>query len=332
MKPSRVQKLFFVIFLGMITLQAECQTVGLLMDSYVTDRWYKDQKLFTDRIKELGGDLRIEVAYGDPTEQVLACKNLISEGVKVLVVIPVDAQRAVEIAEIAKAANIPLISYDRLILSNDVSLYVSYNNEQVGELQAQYALSKVPIGSYLMVHGPVTDNNSFLLRKGQLNVLKAAIDRKEVRVLEDLIMDDWGELGALMRVDNFFSYSKEKPAVVIAANDALAGGVIQALPKELKGKIVVTGQDADVSAVQHIIDGSQAMTIYKPIKPLAYLAAEAAMKLAKGEAILGTSKLQNGNITVNSILLKPIIVDKSNYKETVLKDGHFAASELVEKN
>jgi hypothetical protein len=79
MKPSRIEKVFFVFFLGIVSLPAKCQTMGLLMDSYVTDREYKDQKLFTDRIKELGGDLKIEVAYGDPTEQVLACKNLISK-------------------------------------------------------------------------------------------------------------------------------------------------------------------------------------------------------------------------------------------------------------
>ena len=324
---------FYVVLVILLlsVCQLQAQTVGLLMDSYVTDRWYKDQKLFTDKIKELGGELRIEVAYGDPVEQVLACKNLIAEGVKVLVVIPVDGQRAIEIAELAKAANVPLISYDRLILSKDIALYVSYNNEQVGELQAQYALNKMPIGNYLMVHGPVSDNNSILLRKGQLKALKPAIDRKEIKVLEDLIMEDWGELGALMRVDNFFSYTKEKPAVIIAANDALAGGVIQALSKELKGKVLVTGQDADLAAVQHIIDGTQTMTIYKPIKPLAHLAAEAAMKLAKGEAITGTTKLQNGNITVDAILLTPITVDINNYKETVLKDGHIVASELVYK-
>jgi ABC-type xylose transport system substrate-binding protein len=160
MKKKLTLLVCILILITDITI-ASAQTIGLLMDSYVTDRWYKDQKLFTKRIEELGGQLKTEIAYGDPVEQVLACKNLIAEGVKVLVVIPVDAQRASEIAEIAKAANIPLISYDRLILSNDVTLYISYDNEQVGELEAQYALSKVPKGNYLMVHGPISDNNSY---------------------------------------------------------------------------------------------------------------------------------------------------------------------------
>ncbi len=311
--------------------QLQAQTIGLVMDSYVTDRWYKDQKFFTDRVKELGGEVQIEVAYGDPDQQVRECKSLIANGVKVLVVVPVDGQKAAEIAELAKAANIPLISYDRLILSKDVAMYLSYDNEKVGELQAQYALNKIQKGNYLMVHGPVTDNNAILFRRGQLKVLKPAIDAKKIVVLEDMIMEDWGELGALMRTDHFFSYSKEKPDVIIAANDALAAGVIQALPKALQGKLLITGQDADVAGIQHIIDGTQSMTVYKPIKPLAYLAAEIAMNLAKGKPVTGGTKMQNGDISINAILLTPMAVDINNYKETVIKDGHILMSDLTNK-
>ena len=324
--------LFTCLAFCMSAIQAKSQTIGLLMDSYVTDRWYKDQKLFAERIKELGGKVQIEIAYGDPVQQIRECKSLIASGVDVLVVVPVDAEKAIEIATLAKAANIPLISYDRLIPSSDVTIYVSYDNEQVGELQAQYVLTRAPLGNYLMIHGPVSDNNSFLLRKGQHKVLKPYVDSKKVKIMEDMMMENWGESGALTRVDNFLAYSKEKPDVIIAANDALAAGAIQALPRELRRRVLVTGQDADRAGIQHIIDGTQSMTVYKPIKPLAYLAAEIAINLAKKKPISGTMKLKNGDVTVDAILLKPMAVDINNYKQTVIKDGHISTSDLIEKN
>lgn len=134
-----------------------------------------------------------------------------------------------------------------------------------------------------------------------------------------------------MKVDEFLTDAKEKPDAIIAANDALASGAIEALPANLKGKVLVTGQDADLNSLRFIIAGTQTMTIYKPIKPVAQLAGEIAMKLAKGVKIEGTSMLKFGNIEAASILLNPLVVDKTNYKETVVKDGHVSLSELVEK-
>src|SRR5688572_9910525 len=114
------------------------QKIGLLMDSYVIDRWYIDQKLFTDKVKALGGECLVEMPYGDPDEQVKLGKKLISMGVDALVIIPTDGKRAAEIVEAAKAANIPVIAYDRMINSSDLSLYISYDNLKVGKLQAEY--------------------------------------------------------------------------------------------------------------------------------------------------------------------------------------------------
>jgi len=307
------------------------QKIGLLLDSYVTDRWYLDQKLFMDKVKELGGEVQIEVAYGDPAEQLRLGKKLITDGAKVLVIVPVDGVKSAEIVQEAKRANVPVLSYDRLIDSNDIAVYISYNNEKVGELQAQYALTKIQQGKFLLLNGPVTDNNAILFRNGQLKVLKKSIDEGKIKLVGDLVMPDWGEIGALMKVDEFLSTSKEMPDAIIAANDALASGAIEAFPGDLKGKVLITGQDADLSSLRFIIAGSQAMTIYKPIKPEAQLAGEVAMKLAKGVKIEGATKLKFGAVEVNAILLNPSVVDKSNYKETVVKDGHVSLSELMDK-
>jgi len=330
MKYTFLLKTFLFVCLCITTVALRAQKIGLVMDSYVIDRWYLDQKLFSDKVKELGGEVKIEVAYGDPAEQLRLSKKLIDEGVKVLVIVPVDGHKSVEIVSLAKAANVPVIAYDRLILSKDIAMYVSYNNEKVGELQAQYALNKVPKGNYLLINGPETDNNATLFRKGQMRILKPHIDSGKIKILGDYIVD-WGEIAALMKVDEFLTTSSDKPDAVIAANDALASGTIQALPPELKGKVVVTGQDADLTALKYIVGGAQSMTIYKPIKALANLAAETAMQLAKNEHVKGKIKVRSGDFSVDAILLEPVVVDKANYKDTVVKDGHVSLSELMEK-
>lgn len=301
------------------------------MDSYVIERWYMDQKLFTDKVKELGGECIVEVPYGDPVEQVKLGKKLIQEGVDVLVIIPTDSKMAAEIVAAAKDANIPVISYDRLILSRDISFYVSYNNFKVGELQAEYALKRVPKGKYVLLNGPTTDNNAILFRKGQLEMLKPYVDKGDISIIGDIVLNDWSEIEALMKMDEFLSKSEHKPDAILAANDALASGTIQILPADLQRKIVVTGQDAELAAMKHIIAGNQSMTIYKSIRQIAYTAAEVAMALAKGSPVPNKTTLKNGDFEVDAILLEPIVVDKSNYKDTVVKDGHVSLSEIVGK-
>lgn len=324
-------KFLFLIFFSVFVLPLHAQKIGLLLDSYVSDRWYLDKKLFTDKVTELGGEVITEVAYGDPAEQVNLSKKMIQQGVKVLVVVAVDAAKSAEIATVAKAAKVPLISYDRLVLSNDVTIYISYNNEKVGELQASYMVKQKPTGNYVLLNGPVADNNAVLFRNGQLKVLQPLISSGKIKLLGDFILSDWGEIGALMKVDEFLSTSTEKPDVIIAANDALANGSVQAMPADMVGKVAVTGQDADLGGLRNIISGKQSMTIYKPLKPLAQLAAETAVKLAKGEIVKGQTKVKSGDVSVDAILLDPIVVDKNNYKDTVVKDGHVSASELIIK-
>jgi D-xylose transport system substrate-binding protein len=326
-------KFIRLILLGVILNIASissAQKIGLLMDSYVIDRWYIDQKLFVDKVKALGGECVVEMPYGDPEEQVKLGEKLIASGVDVLVIIPSDGARAASIVQAAKEANIPVIAYDRMIHSNDLALYISFDNLNVGKLQAEYALKKVPQGKYLLINGPVSDMNSLSFSKGQKIVLRPGIESGRIKIIGDLVLGSWSELEALMKVDEFLSSQSEQPDVIIAANDAIATGAIQSLPKELLGKIIVTGQDADKTSLKNIIAGYQSMTIYKPIKPLAYQAAECAMKLAKGEKIKSI-KTKIGEYDTNAILLSPLVVDKSNYKETVVKDGHVNLSEVLEK-
>lgn len=318
------------IILNIATVSV-AQRIGLLMDSYVIDRWYIDQKLFADRIKDLGGECIVEMPFGDPDEQIKLGKKLIASKVDVLVIVPTDRIKAATIVQAAKEAKIPVIAYDRMIDTNDLTLYVSYNNLNVGKLQAQYAVNKIPQGNYLLINGPESDMNAISFREGQQLVLQPYIKNGKIKVIGDFVLTSWSELEALMKTDEFLSSHPEKPDVIVAANDALATGVIQSLPKDVLGKALVTGQDADKNSLKNIIAGTQTMTIYKPIKTLACQAAEAAMKIAKGEKV-SSIKTKIGTHEVNAILLEPVVVDKTNYKETVVKDGHVNLSEVLEKN
>jgi D-xylose transport system substrate-binding protein len=322
-----MKKILVFAVLILFGLQGEAQKIGLLMDSYFIDRWYTDQKLLSAKIAELGGVCVTEVPHGDPVEQVRLAKKLIAEKVDALVIIPTDSKKAIEIVEAAAAANIPVVVYDRFVNSSKVSFYISYNNNVVGRLQALYAMNRVPKGNYLLINGPVSDNNAILFREGQLARMKPNLESGKIKIIGDIVLDEWSEMEALMKVNEFMASSPVKPDVIIAANDAIATGALQALPVDLLGKVVVTGQDADALAIRNIIKGHQTMTIYKPIKPMAEQAAEIAMKLARKEKVQGSTKFKHANVEVEAILLDPMIVEVSNYESTVIKDGHISLTE-----
>jgi D-xylose transport system substrate-binding protein len=324
----RSLRLFFTVCACLSILPyVRAQKVGLLMDSYVIERWRTDQSLIMERIKALGGKCLVEIPHGNPDEQVKLGKKLIADKVDVLIIVPTDADKAAAIVAEAKKANIPVISYDRMIASKDIDLYISYDGNKVGQLQAQYAVDRKPAGNYMLINGPRSDRNSILFRNGQLNVINDGVNSGKIKVIADFVLDEWSDLEAIMKVEEFLANNSAQPDVILAANDALAMGAMEVLPRELLGKIVITGQDAERGALRNIVAGRQSMTVYKPIKPLAYQAAELAMKLARKEPVSST-KMKVANYEVNAILLDPIVVDKNNYKETIVKDGHLSMSEI----
>ena len=326
-------KLLALIVLTWISEVASAQKIGFLMDSYVIDRWHIDQKCFEDRVVELGGECVVEIPYGDAEEQLKLGRKLIQEGVDALVVVPTDSKKAAAIAAEAKKAGIPVISYDRMILSEDVSFHVSFNSEKIGNLQALYASSRVPSGNYLLINGPNSDHNATVLRDAQMQILQPYIDAGNIKIVGDIVLNDWSEIEAIMKTEDYFDNKKNiKPEVIIAANDALADGVLKSLPTSLRGKVLVTGQDAESIALRNIIIGEQSMTIYKPFRELAYTAAEIAIKLARGEHITEKERIKTGGVEVDAILLDPTVVDKYNYQSTVVKDGQITRAELVSIN
>jgi D-xylose transport system substrate-binding protein len=194
---------------------------------------------------------------------------------------------------------------------------------RVGEMQAEYAVAHKPKGNYILIAGAPTDNNAHLYHDGQMKVLKPFIDRGDIHVVSDQWANDWQPLEALKIMENALTRNRNRVDAVVVSNDGLAGGAIQALAEQkLAGKVLVTGQDAELSACQRVVAGTQSMTVYKPIKALASRGAEVAILLARKQPVPdATGTLPNGVKDVPSILIPPIAVDAANMAATVIADG-----------
>jgi D-xylose transport system substrate-binding protein len=297
--------------------------IGFSMDTLKEERWQRDKALVEARAKEVGAQLDVQVANGDDAVQTKQCDNMLTKGVDVLIVAPHNGEIAASIVEKAHAAGVAVISYDRLIKNSEPDLYVSHQVVKMGEMQGEYALKKVPKGNYVLIGGAPTDNNAMLLRQGQMNILKPAIDRGDVKIISDQFAREWKPEEAQRLTEDALTKTKNDVQAIVASNDGTAGGAISALDAAgLKGKVLVTGQDAQLDAIQRIASGTQTMTIYKPIKPLADSAVDSAVKLARGEALNAADKVNNGKVDVPSILQEPQAVDKENLMTTVVKDGY----------
>jgi D-xylose transport system substrate-binding protein len=303
--------------------------IGFSMDTLKEERWQRDKQFVEQRAKELGAVLDVQVANGDDAVQTKQCDNMLIKGVDVLIVAPHNGEIAASIVEAAHRRGVPVIAYDRMIRNSDVDLHVAHEQEKIGEMQAQYALDRVPKGNYVLIGGAPTDYNALILRDGQLRVLKPAIDRGDIKIISQQFAKEWRADEALRITEDALTRTGKKIDAIVASNDGTAGGAISALEAaKLDGKVLVTGLDAQKDAIQRVIAGKQTMTIYTPIQPLAFSAVEAAIKLARKQPVDAPHKINNGKIDVPSILHGSIAVDKDNVDATVIKDGYHKREDI----
>ena len=303
--------------------------VGLTMDTLQEERWIKDQELFGEAVRALGAEFIVMTADSDDAKQIEQAETLIGMGVDILVVVPHDAKAAATIVSKAHAAGIKVMSYDRLVRNADVDLYVSFDNERVGELMAEKITKLAPGGKYVFIGGADTDYNAHLVKKGVFNVLQPFIDRGEITVVFDQWTPNWLPANARNNMRIALEANEGRIDAVIAGNDGTAGGAIEALAEwGLAGKVPVAGQDAELAAAQRIVAGTQTMTVYKPIRQLAEVAAELAVKMAKGETPRADRLVNNGKIDVPSVLLMPVAVDAANIDETIIADGFHSREDV----
>jgi len=296
--------------------------IGFSIEDMKGERWQTDLNSFEVRAKQLGAEVISGDAGGDGDRQFQQVKDMIKAGIKVLVLLPRDTTTASRMVDAAKSANVKVISYDRLVLNSDVDLYVSFDRLEIGRMQAEYLVKNAPRGNYLLIAGSPNDDGAKTLHDAQMDFLQPYIDRGDIKVIADAYTKDWLPSEAYLFMLKAIDSAQGKITAVLASNDGLAGGAIQALREHnLAGKVAVSGQDADLAAVICIAQGTQTMTVYKPIANEAVRAAEEAVRLAKGEKTHADGTMSNGKGRVPAIMLKPVVVTKDNIKTTVVKDG-----------
>ena len=306
--------------------------IGFLMDSLKVERWQTDLDAFQKRAQELGAEVLVETAEGDDALQFAQAYKLLNSGIKALVIVAFDTNEAVRIVASARAKNVPVVSYDRLIRNSNIDFFVGADAEAIGELQASALVKLAPTGNYVLIGGSPTDPTAKLLRTGQMKILKPLIDRGDIKLFADVWAQDWMPIEAYTHTIEVIEAFQGKITAIVASDDGTAGGAIQALQDHgLAGKVLVSGQDADLAAIIRILDGTQTMTVYKPVGVEARQAAEAAVSLAKGEAVRSSTSIANGNRNVPAFFVAPVVVTKDNVLQTVIKDG-FQNLDTIQKS
>ncbi|TCL65971.1 xylose-binding protein [Hydrogenispora ethanolica] len=302
--------------------------IGLAMATLQEERWWRDREYLAERARQLGAELIVQNANNEQQEQYQQVEYLLSRGIDVLVIVPHDLNQAAAAVQLAKKAGIKVISYDRLIRNANLDLYISFDNIKVGELMAEYLVNRTPNGNYVIINGAPTDNNCYMFNQGYKNVLTNFIKDGRIRITFEAWADDWKPEIAYQYIQTLLSQKKPFNAV-IAANDSLASAVIEALSEwRLAGKILVVGHDADLSGCQRIVEGTQLMTVYKPIRKLAYRAADLAVAMAGGKNYkTNHAPIFNGKHFVPSEIITPIPIDKENM-DIIVRDGFHRKSEI----
>lgn len=307
----------------------EGMKIGLSVVDLTLERWQHDRDIFIEKAEELGAEVIVQSADGDADKQLSQIQNMLSQDIDVLVIIAANSDALAPVVEQANEQNVKVVAHDRLINNADIDAYVSFDNEGVGEMQAQYLVDKVPTGKYFLLGGEPSDHTAHMFRQGQMNILEPLIEAGDIEVVGDQWADGYSGDKALSIIENALTAQDNDIDVIVAPNDSTAGGAIQALDAQnLAGEVLISGQDADLAAVQRIAEGTQSMTVYKPIKEIATSSAEVAVKLAQGDEIEADDSIDNGVKDVPFIKLTPISVDKDNLIEVIVTDGFHSYDDI----
>ncbi len=302
--------------------------IGFIMGESRVTRWFRDRDFFVERAEELGTTVSVMDSNNIVAKQIEQINTLVLQGARTIVIVPIDASALKESIEKARLAGVKVIAYDRLIKDTDIDYYVSFDNVEVGRMQAQGVVDAAVGKKIAYIGGSDTDNNAHLLKEGSMKVLQPLIDSGEVELAVDVFTEGWNPDLAFKAIDEYLAAGGTLDGV-IAANDGNAGAVIQALKKyNLAGKIPVSGQDAELSACQRVVNGTQTITVYKPLKTLAYQAAEAAVALAVGQVPEVNSSVNNGSSDIASYLITPTEVNRDNIDSTVIADGFYTREQV----
>jgi D-xylose transport system substrate-binding protein len=320
-----------------------CTKVGILLPETASSaRWDGVDRpdLIKDITAAVGTTPDYNNAQGSQDTQQTQAEADLTKGDCILVVAANDGVKAAAIVNSAKAQGVPVIAYDRLIQSNDLAYYVSFDNVQVGKLQGQYIAdhykSYVSAGhnNTVMINGAQTDNNALLFYQGATDVLNPLYAAKTLNKVYDQYTPNWDNATAQTEMEGALTANKNNIQIAYVANDGMANNVIAALKAQhLNGKVLVTGQDATVAGIQNILKGDQSMTVYKAITKEAQATADLVKAISQGTDTSSMASAQTktqGGAEIPSVLETPVAVDKTNIASTVLADGFVTKQEICQ--
>lgn len=296
--------------------------IGMIFDTFVVERWQRDRDVFVSTAMDLGAEVNVQNANGDVDEQIALMEYFIKKKVDVIVVVPIESSALLDTIKRAKEKGIKVVSYDRLAIGAGVDLYVSCDNETVGRLMAEAMKSQLNCGDkVLMICGPNSDNNVSFVERG----FKDGIEEAGLEIEAVYYTNEWhGEYAAEYIAGYIEQYGAKMQDVkgIMCGNDYLAGYVMSVLARErLAGKVCVVSQDGDLEACQRIVEGTQYMTVYKPVEKLAVEAAQASVSLARGEEVKTENQIHDGVYMIPYIKLEPVAVTQENMDEKIIESG-----------
>lgn len=298
--------------------------IGLCFDSFVIERWQTDRDVFIATAQAHGATVNVQNANGDLEKQRSQIQYFIDKGVDALVIIPVDCGGLSDLVAQAKEKGIKIVSYDRMLSDAEVDLYISFDNKKVGQLMGEAIASQEDVQRVILLGGPLSDNNVPMINSAFSDVMKA----EGIEIVDTFYAEGWkSELAGQYIYDNLELVSSVD--AIMCGNDDLATQVIKSLSvRKLAGTIKVVGQDADLTACQHVVEGTQVMTVYKPVEKLAGKAAEETVKLIKGEDLETDSTINNGSYDIAYYAIDPIAVYADNMDEVIIGGGFHAKEEV----
>jgi D-xylose transport system substrate-binding protein len=312
-----------------LALTAEAKAdikIGFVLSTLQEERYQKDKKFFEEEAKKLGFTPVMASAENNPQTQTAKVENLLSMGVKAIVIQPVNSQAAASLVKMAHDDKVPVVAYDRMIADAPVDFYVTQDSFQVGVLQAEAAAKATGgKGNYIILEGQAGHSVAMEITRGVKSVL---VKYPNIKVVVDKSHENWSQALAMATVENALTQYKDKIDAVIANNSGMAQGAVQALQAQgLTGKVFVAGADADLAAIKNIVAGKQQFEVLKDIAPLAKTSADVAFKLAKGEKPEPTQTVVSGKYQIPTIATPVYAIDKSNLEERIYKTGfHTKAS------
>ena len=300
---------------------AMAQLVGVSWSNFQEERWKTDEKAIKDELAKLGATYVSADAGGSPEKQLADVDGLIAKGAKTLIILAMDKDAIVPALAKAKAKGIRVVAYDRLIEAPDV-FYITFDNKEVGRMTARAVLAVKPKGNYAFIKGSPTDPNANFLREGQQEVLADAIKKGDIKIVGDEYTEGWKPENAQKNMEQILTKNNNKVDAVVASNDGMAGGVVAALAaRGLKG-VPVSGQDGDHGALNRVALGTQTVSVWKDARDLGREAAKAAVSLANGKKVEGSTVWDGGEkkIKLDAMFLKPSPITSANL-DVVIKGG-----------